>query len=454
MCRGLKDDDGKPLIDLEEEPWKFLKISTVKPSAGDYKEEIERRNALAAASQGTSWVQYRPKAWILGKVLQWLDEHPISAADDVAFLKRKVEEQKQQSKEAADAKKMEKESLEKSWTGSLPYLRLIHCLIEHDEIKSAFLRRYDIAAGRMEMENRNSTEKKSKSVCQMIAEKWNDPLFEPTTEELPEIHSDFINDETIFHHLVEKMSKATAEKCEGKFSTMIVELNRVIGNWEKSGQGEGGVEGDDDDEVEIRQFGSSDYGTLKNRSRGALDQRHSFVKYSQSYLLYLWHMLDKHNLLGSSLQRLNDTVAASNGGEGVPSVIIDVNDTDEASLGSKKQELARLCESIQNLSDTNMSVARMEANTNMSVARMSAEQQEKNRSHERSENLRQGIDKLKVEKRHLCVEMLSNKKNKPLYDFLKEQVDEIEKDTEKKEAELLRILGTPKRNNRTPESAN
>ena len=120
MCRGLKDDDGKPLIDLEEEPWKFLKISTVKPSAGDYKEEIERRNALAAASQGTSWVQYRPKAWILGKVLQWLDAHPISAADDVAFLKRKVEEQKQQSKEAADAKKMEKESLEKSWTGSLP----------------------------------------------------------------------------------------------------------------------------------------------------------------------------------------------------------------------------------------------------------------------------------------------------------------------------------------------
>lgn len=131
MCRGLKDDDGKTLIDLEEEPWKFLKISTVKPSAGDYKEEIERRNALAAASQGSSWVQYRPKAWILGKVLQWLDEHPISAADDVAFLKKKVEEQKQQSKEAADAKKMEKESLEKSWTGSLPYLRLIHCLIEH-----------------------------------------------------------------------------------------------------------------------------------------------------------------------------------------------------------------------------------------------------------------------------------------------------------------------------------
>jgi hypothetical protein len=175
-------------------------------------------------------------------------------------------------------------------------------------------------------------------------------------------------------------------------------------------------------------------------------------------------MLDKHNLLGSSLQRLNDTVAASNGGEGVPSVIIDVDNTDEASLGSKKQdetslgskkqELAHLCETIQNLSDTNMSVARMEANTNMSVARMSAEQQEKNRSHERSENLRQGIDKLKVEKRHLCVEMLSNKKNKPLYDFLKEQVDEIEKDTEKKEAELLRILGTPKRNNRTPESAN
>jgi hypothetical protein len=96
----------------------------------------------------------------------------------------------------------------------------------------------------------------------------------------------------------------------------------------------------------------------------------------------------------------------------------------------------------------------MEADTNMSVARLSAEQQEKNRSHERAENLRQGIDKLKVEKRHLCIDMLSNKKNKPLYDYLKEQVHEIEKDAEKKEAELLGLLGTPKRNNRTPESAN
>jgi hypothetical protein len=34
---------------------------------------------------------------------------------------------------------------------------------------------------------------------------------------------------------VEHMATATPEKCHSKFSSMIVELTRIIGNWEKSG---------------------------------------------------------------------------------------------------------------------------------------------------------------------------------------------------------------------------
>ena len=38
------------------------------------------------------------------------------------------------------------------------------------------------------------------------------------------------------------MAVATPKKCQGKFSGMMVELSKVIANWERSGQGNGSVE--------------------------------------------------------------------------------------------------------------------------------------------------------------------------------------------------------------------
>lgn len=464
LCRGLKGDDGKLLIDVEEEPWKYFKISTIKPNANDYKDEIDRRWKLFVSASPGRTVQPRPKAWPVSKLLEWLDENPITAADDIAFLKTTVNTTKENAKDAFDAKKAEKEQLEKSWTGPHPYLRLIHAIVDNDSIKKAYLTRHDISSSRLEVENRKSAEKKGKTVWQMVADKWNDAEFSPTTEELPDLHSDFIVEETIFHFGVEDMAKATAEKCEAKFSSMMVELNRVIGNWERSGQGDGGIE-EGDDEEEARELGHPEYGSLENRTRGALDQRHSFVGYNQSYLLYLWHMLDKHSLLGSSLQRLNDNVSAANGGEGVPSVF-DVDDnTDGASLNSKsdstsKNELANLSQWIKELGESNERIAQRESEANERIARMESEateriarENERNRSHSRAENLRQGIDKLKAEKRRLSFERWQNKKNKPMFEFLTEQIDEISNETLEKETELLGIAGTPKRKNRTPESA-
>jgi hypothetical protein len=174
----------------------------------------------------------------------------------------------------------------------------------------------------MTVENRNSVANCEKSVWELISAKWNDPLFAPETEELPELHSDFICSETVDYEMVSGMVSATPEKCQGKFAGMVVELSRVIGNWERSGQGDGGVERDKDGDDDLVQLGS-----LRNRERGALDCRASFVPYSSSYLLYLWHMLDKHNLLGSSLQRLGNGVSCADGGSGVPSVINRHKDT-------------------------------------------------------------------------------------------------------------------------------
>jgi hypothetical protein len=86
----------------------------------------------------------RPKAWKLDQIFKWLDENPIKSPADMVFLTNTVNTKKLQSTEAFDASKAEKELLERSWTGKKPYLRLIHCLVEDDDIKYEFLHRHDI----------------------------------------------------------------------------------------------------------------------------------------------------------------------------------------------------------------------------------------------------------------------------------------------------------------------
>ncbi len=40
MCRGLVDEDGKPLFMETDQPWKDMKVSCYRPMTVDYKNEI------------------------------------------------------------------------------------------------------------------------------------------------------------------------------------------------------------------------------------------------------------------------------------------------------------------------------------------------------------------------------------------------------------------------------
>ena len=80
---------------------------------------------------------------------------------------------KQIATAAFDGKRAEKDLLEKNWTGNYPYLRLIHCLIDNDDIKRAFLYRNDVDSTRMTEENRNSVDKCQKTVWELLSDKWN-----------------------------------------------------------------------------------------------------------------------------------------------------------------------------------------------------------------------------------------------------------------------------------------
>ena len=81
---------------------------------------------------------------------------------------------------------------------------------------------------------------------------------------------------------------------------MLVALRRIVDKWERSGQGEGGidVERDGDETMGI------EFGLLQHRSRGALESRSSFLNNSQPYLLYLWEILDKYQLLTTSFSEV------------------------------------------------------------------------------------------------------------------------------------------------------
>ncbi len=96
---------------------------------------------------------------------------------------------------------------------------------------------------------------------------------------------------------------------------MVLALNRIIKNWKRSGQGDGGFQDDTDDD-------NTYYGTLAGCTQEALDNRANFIKdEKESYLLHFWELIDGHDLLVLAMQKLNDDVSTANGAAGVPTVV-------------------------------------------------------------------------------------------------------------------------------------
>ena len=164
---------------------------------------------------------------------------------------------------------------------------------------------------------------------------------------------------------VSNLSPATPEKVEDKWNTMNTALKRIITNWERSGQGDGGFL-DEDDGIE--------FGNLRGRPQHALDSRRKFFDDKPSYLLYLWDILDEHNLVQSSMQQLLHGIGSEDGSNGVPSVVGGGaakrnNNEDDSLLSSSKKKgrkdnaevFAQLSSSINNHGESLVSVAQITA---------------------------------------------------------------------------------------------
>jgi hypothetical protein len=131
---------------------------------------------------------------------------------------------------------------------------------------------------------------------------------------------------TFTNHLslqVKHLIPATAIKVKNYLSGMRADLSRMIKNWELSGQGDCSLIADDDvDDSTVDdddQSGSRgqpsppakpSFGQLQNRTSAAMDSRANFLKGTATYLLMFWELCDKHQLLASTLQRLDRAAVA------------------------------------------------------------------------------------------------------------------------------------------------
>ena len=89
MSIGVHDDGGHLLIDPNKAPWDKLPKKQIKPTLDLLREEIKCR-WMTATEQPMKDKEPAPNNWDKNKLMKWLEDHPIAAANDVSFLKKEV----------------------------------------------------------------------------------------------------------------------------------------------------------------------------------------------------------------------------------------------------------------------------------------------------------------------------------------------------------------------------
>ena len=108
MSIGARDEDGLPLIDCDLVPWNKMPRKQIKPGSDLLRAEIKRRWQAELPPKDK---EPSSKNWDKTKLMKWLEEHPIIAAEDAAFLKQAVASRKRTAVNAARETEFEREQL-------------------------------------------------------------------------------------------------------------------------------------------------------------------------------------------------------------------------------------------------------------------------------------------------------------------------------------------------------
>jgi hypothetical protein len=295
LAVGLQKENGAPLFDFDSPPWNSQKKGELKPARSDLQSEIERRAKEKQLSPSP-----RPKNWNIEQCHKWLCSNPIDEEKDVKFIKLGVARLEALLLSPQD----DTQTSGSQWRGHLPYYRLL-LVFTDDEIRRAYLNRANVLS-REQIDARKS-DVRSPTAFELMAEKWNDPMWNPELAPSSS-HSDFQTAIDCSWCKVEHYMPCTSVKASDFVSQMRKGLLRIIPQWERSGQGDGGIDMDGGDPDQIRS--GDDYGKLTNRPARALANRENFLRGEPSYLLYFWEMADKYQLLNTTLQMLDSSISA------------------------------------------------------------------------------------------------------------------------------------------------
>ena len=522
-CIGQKcnDTSNEPLFNKKLSPWIELYRVDMLISRNDCILEINRRwdKKLFETTRSMEYCRPRPNQWKLPKLMAYLDKNRVDVPGDVQYLtsavttetvvaknelNRRIQEIEAFSRPGAQDASKKPAGGGQNWVGKIPLLRLVHCLVDHQEIIQAFRNRADLPSGRIYLDNRKSDGKLPKTVYDLLSDKWNDEDYTCCTIAITgPAKDDFAVPIVIDHTQVQKFKKATAAFIKEKIADIIRDVVRIESNWKKSGEGEGSLKTVDEDDYEYDEDGEFDDGNNSDADSSTLIQSVAVnaggssssaaidlsekAKYAKnSYLLYWWYMLDTNQLMKSSRQRLVDTVAT--GQHSSLSKVPDVTWRSSSSIrdqlsvgGDSTGTYAALAESVATMAYAARYVGDMEAQDRekaRTVTMFTQDQQSRIAIASRADSITSSIDKLKNEKRVLqrdllrlqCEELdlsdLSNdtkrvKRLKLEINLLQAQVDDIEDQCTKKQEIVTALLQqevqvdilTPSRKkNRTPHS--
>jgi len=253
-----------------------------------------------------------------------------------------------------------------NFRGIIWVLRLIHALSDNDDARLAFATVFNVK-DRQALDSRNSPGHVVKTVYDIIADYYNDETFNPWSTAYPRVHSEFAVPIDLTYESVKKFGDITPQKVKDKLAELRCRLNIMKINYDKSGQGEGGMNPGTNDNQDDYVPG------------GANDDRQNFLGQNPPTVLYLWEKLDHHDMYHTLMQKLDGDVALDGDTGAVPSILT------PPSSGKRKRKSDSTNEDFENLMAEEIKFSR-KAMQNFNLAQM------QDKVDEAEDNLQEALD--------------------------------------------------------------
>ena len=302
MAIGLDDpkNPGEKILDVSEDSrFPQKKKKQWNPALKDLIQEIERRKGAIGDTSKTS-KQMRKKA-----ALTFLQNNPLTDDADVTYILKKVAQFIDEVEAAKTEKSGGESTASQHWSGVVPFLRLIHALVDFEENRVAFQKSFDRLT-REELDGRNNNNAMRACPWILISDKWNDKEFNPVSTIYHDLHDEFTTSIDLGYSAVEKMGELTPDKAKKKFFDLKNPLILMKNDYDKSGNGDGSLlehsaNADLSDPAELQMFNAND-------KRNYLHQRSPAI-------LYLWEKAEEFKLLNTVCQQIpNSAMLESSGG--------------------------------------------------------------------------------------------------------------------------------------------